>query len=106
MIAVYEAKKAKFQHETYGKLVKDLDKFENKEEVERQTPEESSIERLTPYQKAIFDIMTEQPKLKLQDVSNLLLGKGFNSSQPKVSSNIRWMKSKGIIIVPRGSVHK
>jgi hypothetical protein len=103
IIEIYEAKKAQFQHETYGKLVKDLDKFENKhkDDSEKSPPTEQVIARLTEYQKAIFEIITEHPNYTYEEVSNILISKGFNSSASKVSVNIGFMRRKGLIIVRR-----
>jgi hypothetical protein len=106
LIEAYEEKKLEFQKLTYNKLVKDLDKFENKikpEEEEKKSSPQEVLEKLTPYQRDLYNEIAEHPDYTLTEISNILLSKGHHSSQAKVSMNIGFMKRKGVIIARRRS---
>jgi len=108
MINIYEQKKAEFQQATYTALVKDLDKYEDKHlesEEDVKTKNIQVIDSLTDYQKDIYEVYCEFPGLNQSQVSDKLAEKGHNSSPGKVSGNLRWMKSKGVIILKKHGKH-
>lgn len=101
IIDVYETMKQEFQSKLYKNLAHKLDKYE-KSESEEEVPKAaaSSIVEgtLTDYQKAILECMREGIK-KQKDISSKLEEKGFVSTPPKVSQNIKWMRKKGVVIL-------
>lgn len=101
MIDIYEKKKLKFQKETYGKLVNDLERFENKNKEQENkitTTDIEALDRLTEFQKDLFDLMNNNPYMSYKDMSEAMKQKGHNCTPPKITGNIRFMRGKGIII--------
>lgn len=109
MIDIYEKKKLKFQKETYGKLVNDLERFENKnkeQEIKATTPDEKVLDKLTPYQRDLFDLMNDNPYMTYVSLSKLLTEKGHHSSAAKISGNLKFMRRKGVVIFRKRSSKK
>jgi hypothetical protein len=112
IIELYEEKKAKFQQETYSKLVRDLDKFEGKQkEIEPGDSKDGfhvqgTIDKLTEFQRALYNSVAEHPDYTHEELTQLLISKGFNCSPAKITNNIRFMKGKGVIVVKRRKKYK
>ncbi len=96
---IYERRKAEFQKKLYSRISKELGAEEgSKDEVPRAAAEQAVLQTLTPYQLAIYELMSKG--IKVQKIMNEeLIKKGFNSSKEKVSSNIKWMRKKGVIVI-------
>jgi hypothetical protein len=105
MIDIYERKKAEFQHQTYGKLVDDLNKFDNMHKdpdtIVVDSPGERVMESLTPFQKDLFEVMSAEPHMSYKDMSEKLIERGYNCTGAKISSNLKFMKNKGVVILKR-----
>jgi len=104
IIDIYEQKKAEFQQATYYSLVKDLDKYEDihmESTEEIKTKNETVLNSLTEYQRAIYEIYCNNPGINQTQASAMLIEQGLTSSPGKVSGNIRWMRGKGVIMIKR-----
>jgi Mn-dependent DtxR family transcriptional regulator len=60
--------------------------------------QETTLETLTDYQKAIYELMSNGDKMQ-KVINQKLLERGFNSSPEKVSMNLKWMRKKGVIVI-------
>lgn len=103
IINLYEQLKAEFQQKTYEKLVKDLDRVEGKNDEENPTiaANENVLNKLTEYQRALYDKLNENPDSNFKEISELIEEDGLSSSPAKVSQNLPWMKNKGVVIIKR-----
>lgn len=101
IIEIYETMKQDFQRKLYKHLAQKLEKYENRDKEEKQ-PKAVAAEHieatLTDYQRAILKYMKEGVKMQ-KDISEKLVEEGFNSTPPKVSQNIKWMRKKGVVIL-------
>jgi hypothetical protein len=99
IIDIYEKRKAEFKKKLYSKMSKELGMEEgDKDEVPRAAAEQTVLQTLTPYQAAIYELMSKGIKVQ-KLINEELIKKGFNSSKEKVSQNIKWMRKKGVIII-------
>ncbi len=100
LIDVYEEMKREFKRKLYKKLHADLSKYEGSDEDTNPSAvaNDSTMQELTDYQKSILELM--QSGIKVQkDISSKLIEKGYYSTPQKVSTNLKWMKRKGVIVI-------
>lgn len=99
LIDEYEKMKRAFKLKLYKKMSQDLAADEvGKDDAPAVVAQETTLEKLTDYQKAIYNIMSTGIK-KQVDINKEIIKLGFNSAPEKVSSNIKWMKKKGVILL-------
>jgi hypothetical protein len=98
LIDVYEGMKREFKRQLYKKLHADLTEFEGTDETPSAVANQETLEELTEFQKAILDLMKSGIKVQ-KDMIPKLVEKGFNTSPQKISTNLKWMKKKGVIVI-------
>ena len=101
IINAFELKKAEFKRKLYKKISNELAEEEGeKDEFPKAGANEDTLEVLTPYQKALYDVLCKGIQ-KHKDIKVELEKLGFSSALPKISVNIKWMKKKGVVILKR-----
>lgn len=101
IINAFELKKAEFKRKLYKKISNELAEEEGeKDEFPKAGANEDTLETLTPYQKALYDVLCKGIQ-KHKDIKVELEKLGFSSALPKISVNIKWMKKKGVVILKR-----
>lgn len=99
LVDVYERMKAQFKRNLYKKMSKELAQEEgDKEETPKVVAQDITLEKLTPYQRALYDLMNKGLK-KQKELNKALIELGFNSPNGKISQNKKFMKNKGVIIL-------
>lgn len=99
LINIYESMKQEFQRKLYKKLSKELAEEEGAgEENPQAVADQAVLQTLTPYQSAIYELFSQGIKVQ-KIISMKLKEKGFNSTEEKVSQNIKWMRRKGVMII-------
>lgn len=96
---IYEIRKAEFKRKLYKKLSKELAEEEvDTTHTSAAQANQDVLQTLTPYQKAIYELMSQGHKVQ-KEVNEKLIEQGFNSSKEKVSMNLKWMRKKGVVII-------
>ncbi|HPJ87120.1 MAG TPA: hypothetical protein PLU55_03335 [Candidatus Pacearchaeota archaeon] len=98
LVDVYERMKAQFKRNLYKKMSKELSEEGESGANPKIVAQETTLETLTDYQKAIYELMSGGEKMQ-KVINQKLLERGFTSSPEKVSMNLKWMRKKGVIVI-------
>ncbi len=100
LIDVYERLKAEFQRKLYRKLSKELAEDDIDEDaVPKAAADQAVLQTLTPYQQEIYMYFSQGVKSQ-KDIDEKINTSGkFKSTPAKVSSNVKWMRKKGVVII-------